>query len=139
MSNNVLGEIQNCEGIALSARYVHNQGYALFGLTPDKMNEIGVLVGVADVFDYSNVFLSFTIGGSVNFYNETDIGRYTGRGLFSAYTAEERWIRTFGVPMDLQITGLFDRIGLGIQLFGNVNSYQSYLGVGLCFQIGKME
>lgn len=118
-------------------RFAKTKKFVIFG-TKEKINELGLMMG-----------------NSIAVFNTTSINFYGGIGgvygnIKGGYASNEGgWIRSKinkkanyyspCIPLNLSFCNSTDNLGVGVDLFANINPERSYVGLMLKFQMGKLR
>jgi hypothetical protein len=116
--------------ILISSRYLNS---SILSSNNSFSEELSLLIGYLNKSENFITSASIGIGAVKNNYVNDNISYY---GNYK----DEIEVWEIGLPMDLQASWIiFDKIGLGINIFANINSGTKYIGGAFCFQIGKLR
>lgn len=119
----------------LSIRFIHNEKLSLFSSPAETLWDFGILYGIMNKGTYGMVSISG--GGSiVGGVRKGEL--LEGEWFSSKYTRKN--FTSVGIPLESQLmltpSPFF---GIGLYGFANLNPEQSYFGILLNLQIGKLR
>jgi len=111
--------------------------FAIFGPSPSKSDtDFAMLFGRASRGTRGLHWASV----GVAHVNTVGRGRLLSSGwLFGGGTYERLERHTIGLPIDVASMWTFKYGGVGVRAFGNINSANSFAGLALAFQVGKLR
>jgi hypothetical protein len=115
----------------ISIRYTHNEDFTLFELPKESVWDVGVLYGIIRKSNYGLISAS----GGISIVG----GYHRGAYIESTDSYEKKSFFTFGIPLEFQLFFTpFDYVGVGLNEFANLNPENTFVGMLLCLQIGKL-
>jgi hypothetical protein len=123
----------------ISLRFISNSKYSetMAGgqTTPETIWDVGALYGLISKRSFGYI----SISGGVSLVGGKIHGEYLGN-INWINTYEQINVITPGIPLEAQIfLTPFRSLGLGVNVFANLNPKKTFGGVLFCIQIGKLR
>lgn len=102
----------------------------------ESVGDIGILVGMIS----NNKYFKASISAGLSSVRGVRRGRYIGTYGCCQREYEKISFNTIGLPIESQLLLTpFSFLGIGINVFANINMEEAYLGALICLQIGKLH
>lgn len=125
------------ESRVLGFRIATSQEFEIFGPVPSEgSSDYAFLIGKAS----RGRFHLSTVTTGIAWVQTVERGRVIQPGVWFFGPVHERIERhTIGVPFDVATSVHLQGVGLGLHLFGNLNTARSFGGLAVSVQLGKVR
>jgi hypothetical protein len=120
-------------------RYLGSEEFQIFGPSPSEtVNDVGILFGKT----YTKKYIQLVASGGMGFITGIKRGNYlySEGGLFGTGYYQRERVYGMGIPVELEFqVRPFRYAGLGMGVFGDLNTYRSLYGVQFKLLFGKLR